>query len=263
MTISDLQKEQSDLYWFINKVSKRIEYAPKGKLRISPYNGKARYYHRVSPNDKDGIYIPDKKADLVKSLAQKEYDELELNALKEKKQLVDCLVSYMEQHKPGGVYDSLSPLRKELVTPIEISDEDYVSQWLNTEYEHSIFETCDHLYSTAKGDMVDSSSKATIADMLYKASIPYRQGFPIVLIDGSEVRPDFLLLNPKTRTEIVFEHFENMDNAQICEQVINRLFLYTRSGYVLGKNLLVSFETTSCPLNLQYVQKMIGEYFEK
>lgn len=89
--------------------------------------------------------------------------------------------------------------------------------------------------------------------------IPYRYEYPVKIKGYGMIYPDFMLLNISTRENICFEHFGMMDNAEYCEKAIKKIEGYIKSGYVLGKTFLVTFETFQHPLDMNVVEKMVNE----
>lgn len=66
----------------IDKLSKRIESAPPGKLRVVQRPNRTEYYHRLFPSEKTGKYINKNNSVLIAALAQKEYDTRALKRAK-------------------------------------------------------------------------------------------------------------------------------------------------------------------------------------
>lgn len=134
-----------------------------------------------------------------------------------------------------------------LIKPYEISDDEYVKQWENISYEGKPFEpNLPEIYSE-QGERVRSKSEKMIADKLNMLGIPYRYEYPVRLQGCGTVYPDFLFLNRATRKEYIYEHFGMMDNPDYANNTIKKINLYAKNGYVLGKNLLVSWETSHAP----------------
>ena len=48
-----------------------------------------------------------------------------------------------------------------------------------------------------------------------------------------------------------------MDNLDYANNTIKKINLYAKNGYVLGKNLLVSWETSHAPMDMRVIEKMI------
>ena len=73
------------------------------------------------------------------------------------------------------------------------------------------------------------------------------------------VYPDFKLLNVNTREEVLLEHFGMMDDAEYVEKNMRKLRLYEKNGYFLGKELLLTFETSQVPFDFRNFENMLKE----
>jgi hypothetical protein len=73
------------------------------------------------------------------------------------------------------------------------------------------------------------------------------------------VYPDFTILNIHTRQEIYLEHLGMMDYPEYCEKALLKIQTYARNGIILGKNLLITFETSQNPFNINYLEQMLKE----
>lgn len=69
-----LIKRQSELTKLLKSINSRLHNAPTGTLRIAKRGNAPQYYHRLGPKDIKGTYIKKKQLNLIKNLAQKEYD---------------------------------------------------------------------------------------------------------------------------------------------------------------------------------------------
>ena len=69
-----------------------------------------------------------------------------------------------------------------------------------------------------------------------------------------------MLLNVRTRKEYFLEHLGQMDNPEYAANAITRLEEMAKCGIVLGKNLLLTAETSKHPLNMGTVKILAEEY---
>lgn len=152
----------------------RTRQLPEGKLRVSCQKGTLCYYHITSSNDTCGKYIPKKEQELAYQLAQKDYEQkLCKRAEKELKDIERYLLKYGEENLED-VYDGLNEYRKELITPIVLTDEMFAKQWENELYETNPYCPEEKVYSTRKDELVRSKSEMLLADMYYELGISYR-----------------------------------------------------------------------------------------
>ncbi|MDO4183433.1 MAG: hypothetical protein Q4E12_07520 [Coriobacteriia bacterium] len=285
MLCLDLLQESLSLSQIIETTEKRLKSAPKGALHVSQSHGSPQYRCRLDSNAKE-IYLDKSKEKLTRKLAQKAYDQKVLKQAKQLKHDIDVLLADLKRYgikDCGGaqtqeysschpalrlrpdvelttikqLYQNLPPERKALVAPCLLSDEDYASNWENTNSSSYNFLQEGRIFHTEKGDYVRSKSEAIIADKLFRASIPYKYEQPLTLNDGQEVFPDFTVLNKRTRQEFVWEHFGLMDNPEYADKAVRKIAAYEESGLHLGVGLIATLETSKSPLNLSAIESII------
>ena len=161
--------------------------------------------------------------------------------------------SMVELIECGAVNNS----RKQIVTPVYVSDEEFIADWKSLEYTSLGFSPDYAEYYTDKGERVRSKSEIIIANKLYRYNIPYRYECPLQLQSGVITHPDFTCLNVSTRQEYIWEHFGIMDNAEYACNAIRKINDYANSGYILGKNFIATFETSNTPINANYIDDII------
>ena len=119
-------------------------------------------------------------------------------------------------------------------------------------------------YLTARGERVRSKSEIIIADTLFRLKIPYRYEYPLNLKNtkGEKLTlyPDFTCLNLRTRREFYWEHFGMMDNSEYSENVVQKLHLYEQNGIIPGKNLIITMETSTIPINTKQIELLAKSY---
>ena len=248
---------------------KVLKAAPEGNLRISKSNGVVQYYHKSTSEKSGGHYILAKNKKLAQQLAQKEYDKKVLAAVNQELKLLNRTLHQYEQLQIRSkiaekIFSRFTKMRQKLIKPVRLAVETFSAQWLGLPYEKKPFSEDSTKYATARGDFVRSKSENIIADTLYRMSIPYRYEFPLELKaeDGRHIKlhPDFCCLNLRARQEFYWEHFGMMDNSDYAEQTVGKLSLYTQNGFYIGKNLIITTETSKQPLSTKLVEKIIKEF---
>ncbi len=242
----------------ISEAEKSLKKAPKGSLKLSKSNGSMQYYHRLEES-KELVYISKKNESLVKALAQKDYDQRFLKVANNERKQVKNILYNLANTELMDVYAKTNSNKKELITPYILTDEQYVERWKNVEYNGKKFDDDLPLIVTERGERVRSKSEKIIADKLYSMGIPYRYEFPLKLGRLGVVYPDFTLLNMNNRKEIYMEHFGMMDDAEYCKKAISKIEEYERNGIYIGKNLIVTFETSKQTLNTMVLEKMVQD----
>ena len=78
--------------------------------------------------------------------------------------------------------------------------------------------------------------------------------------NGATFHVDFLCLNPRTRKEFYWEHCGRMDDPEYTTNMTRRISEYSRTGIVLGQNLIITMETEQSPLDVKEVERMINQF---
>lgn len=89
------------------------------------------------------------------------------------------------------IYSDYPTEIKKYIIPIDVSDEDYIKEWLAIPYERKMIPEDLPVYLTDNGERVRSKSELNIANMLYKMEIPYKYECPLTLSNGRTIYPDF------------------------------------------------------------------------
>ncbi len=260
-----LLEEQKKLLEIKQQCQMNLRKAPKGKLRISHCKKNIQYYVRseTDTTDTNGEYISRENMNFVRALAQKDYDSKVMKRIEERIKIIDKLLNQWEKTNVEDVYDGLNVNRKLLVSPYIPPLERWVQEWNEQEYDRKTFpEGIAEIY-TNHGERVRSKSEKIIADMLDKYQIPYLYERPIMIKGMGIIHPDFTCLNLAKRKEIVWEHLGMMDNSDYAEHALKRLELYQRNGYVLGENLIITYETARIQLETAMIKRNIANYLAK
>lgn len=250
--------EIDDLIAKSNKNLSKFKTVPKRLVKASKSNGCFQYYW-VDKAAKKKIYITKEYKEELRKTIQRDYEfevNKKLNILK--RRLSDFLRIY-DIDEIERVYSNLSEARKQLITPIVETKEEFAKKWESISYEPMPINDNSEFVST-NGIRVRSKSELIIANMLERNGVSYRYEFPITLKGLGPVRPDFFCLNKRTLKEYVWEHFGMMDNIAYANKNINKIQIYEQNGFLPGKNMIMTFESSTNPLNSSTIKSMIEEY---
>ena len=198
---------------------------------------------------------------LVQQLAQKDYDKQVLVEAKKQRDEISKILKKVKSTNIINLYQQLPIERQNLICPYVLTDEQFVTQWVNREYIGKGFMIGVPEIYTEKGERVRSKSEKIIADKLNIMNIPYHYEYPLKLNGYGTIYPDFLVLNVRTRKEYYFEHFGLMDNPEYCCKAIKKIDMYNRNGIFEGDKLVLTYETSKNSLNIKNVERLIGKYF--
>ncbi len=234
--------------------------APEGTLRVSGTSAHRQYYHMATVGNNE-VYLGREGVLLARALAQKDYDQRIVRAGEEELKILDRLIR-QQGHSVEDVYSLLSPARQTLVTPVRLTDEEYVRCWLESKVcEPMGFSEEDPVILTSEGYRVRSKSEQLWADLMEDAGIPHVFEPQIYLEGRGWVRPDFAGFNVRKRKEIIIEHFGMMDDPAYAEKNVDKLHDYERNGFVLGDDLLITMETKKFPLERKVIEELIKRHF--
>ena len=246
----------------MRRAKKELNASPSGSLHIKPRNRKPRYYF-IDEHTQEIKYINAKNITFAQQLAQKDYNkkvlqavEFELATIKR----IEKLTARLEGNRVDDIYEGLATARQTLVIPITETDEQYVEKWEAESYPQNTMWNDERIFHTEKGELVRSKSEWIIADMLHKNGVPYKYERPLELDGFRTVYPDFTALNVAERKEIYWEHFGLMDNPEYAQKAVKKVAAYMKNGINPKENLIITYETSTSPIDSRIIQKMIDWY---
>ena len=241
------------------RIEKSLAKAPfiDGSLVLSTSHGSAQYYLR--DHTKRRQYLEKSNMPFITALAQKEYDLAFLKELEKQKSTIQKILKLLPKQDIQDIYHKLPKGRKDIVTPHFLTDEQYVERWLSFKYEGKPGYDEGLTHTTDRGEKVRSKSEKIIADKLYALGIPYRYEYPVHIKGYGTVYIDFVILDVKTRKEIYYEHFGKMDDPDYINKNLPKLQSYPQNGIVLGKNFIVTFESSKHPFDISTLETMLQE----
>lgn len=261
--MNNLIKEIDNRIKFLENTIRKIR---KHSLKPGDMNIKIRtkgnhfYYYLWNYNGEGRTVKYVKVGDLkrVKEIAQYDYEsKLQSEAVKE---LEDLRLFKQKLVKYSDVYSELAPARKALVEPVNLPDDEFAERWQAVQYkEYPESEERPKKYTTNRGEKVRSKSELIIANLLYEKGIPYRYEYSL-RVKGRIFRPDFVVLNKRTRKEYVWEHLGMADDPDYILHNLTKFDLLIGNGFVLGDNLLVTHESTRNPLSMEEVKGVINKH---
>lgn len=259
----DANERYRELVKMKQKVEERFSKAPAGKIHIVTSERRTQFYLREESSDKSGKYIRKSEEKIIRTLLQKAYDEKILQLLNiEIKHLetflsTSCNISKRIQQ----IYSNYPAVVKTNIHPIDISDDDFAKEWCSETFRGKEIADYVPVYETNRGERVRSKSELNIANALAKHGIPYKYECPLTLRNGKVVYPDFTILDIKKREEIYWEHRGMMDSEDYASHAVFKVKEYLRSGILIGKNLIITEESTANPLGTNEIEAVIAGYF--
>ena len=248
----------SRLKRFISEKESALQNAPPGELTVSAAKKQhyaPEYYHRQNGNRE---YLAKDKCELVRQLAQKEYDAKQLQ---EAERLLAKLGRFTDQTLTfRECYGSLRPERQALVEPDFLPDDMVRELWDNIQYESLGFSDNYPEYYLTNEHRVRSLAERKIGNRLLERDILFLYEFPLRMQDGGLVYPDFTCLNLRTRTLYRWEHLGRLDEHSYIEKNLRKLERYRQSGFQLCVDLIVSQDTGGNPLSEREIDRLIDNF---
>ena len=222
----------------------------------------AGYYHVME--DGCRIYLDKSQKKTIAALAQKEYDKKALLIVNKELRKLQAFLDYNQMPKLEDVFDQCLPEKQIFIVPSVCSDTVFRQDWLNQDYTRKPIVENDHPFPTEKGDMVCSKTEAQQADYMFYHGYDYLYEKRLDLIDNGRPTwryPDFTILDPVTREEVVFEHFGMVDDEGYQHSMFDKIRLYEENGYVIGQNFLFTFETAEHPFTMDQFIRILEARF--
>ena len=264
-----IEQRIADISIMLEKIKKELDTAPKGSLKIEQRSGKVYFYQQMKEkNTCVRKYLDKKKEKLVKALARKTY-YAKIRPLLEKE--LKALKQFEHSYEPelvDEIYESMSNVRKQLVVPIRLTSNEILRMWENEEYEPYEKYKEKLIYETDHEELVRSKSELIIANLLNRncGCIRYKYEKPLELTSEGSVcviHPDFTIININTGKITYWEHAGRMDDPGYADYHVRKMNLYIENGLLPGKDVIVTYETTGCPLHINsvkaYIEKIVEE----
>lgn len=262
-------KDAEERYVELSKAGQQIEKRmlryPDGKIHIIKKKGKVQFYLRTDPKDKSGEYMSKKEDKRIRQYLQKKYDEDVLHLINQEKSILkkSLLRSKITSEKIQRLYSSQPQEVKDMIIPIDVSDDDYATQWLSVPYENKPIDKEKYSFKSNRGEIVRSKSEANIANALYEFGVPYKYECPLIISNGQIIHPDFTVLNKRTRKVVYWEHRGMMDDREYAKHTVRRIKQMEKEGIFLGDNLIITEETNASPLGTDEIEMVIKHYFSE
>ena len=206
------QKRRAFLKRVVKEKERAFRKAPEGRIRISLRDSGIQYYRVLGEDNHAGSYIRQRDKKLIIALVQKDYDQRVLKQAKKELEELDRMEKIYSGKSVQDVYFSLPDFRRELITPVIQTDEQFAKQWQEEPYRGKMIGNDVPVYLTEKGERVRSKSEVILANKFYTMGIPYKYEHPLLLQSGEVIYPDFTGLNVRERKVIYTEHLGMMSD---------------------------------------------------
>ena len=152
----ELEKKINDLK---RRIDKDLELSRNCRLSCSDS-------HKVPQYFINGKYVSKKNLNVVKKVAQLDYDKKVCKELEKELAVVQKLLQYYDSNTIDQIYLKQCAGRRRIVTPIQEPSDSFAKNWIDEEYKPSEMWEEDKLFYTLKGEKVRSKAEKIIADEL-------------------------------------------------------------------------------------------------
>lgn len=259
-----IENSLKELNSTIYRVERRLERAPAETISVK--NGR---FYQINP-DGSQEYIRASEEKKIKVLAQKKYDKRLLDSALVEREIFQRALKGFQKPKCRTLDRVLENFPEELKPYLsldECTEEGIIQEW-SKPIPPSINENDPNYelyrsYKTMKGEIVRSKSEIIIADHLNRAGVPYHYEKILIIDNGfDELKPDFTVLNTRTMKTYYWEHFGMMDNPEYAMKAKKKIESYAADDYLLGRDLIASFETSKSPVSIWYIDLLIEQFLK-
>ena len=255
-----LKQRKSFLQRIISQCNRWLAKTPSGSLSISCSRGVASFFQTSGTKNRRRLSKINDSL-LIQSLAKKDYYSSIIPIAENELNTIDKLLEIKENQTLGMVYENLHYERQKLLTPVEVTRERTLQQWIEMSCTPSEPKSGKYYIPTEQGEMVRSMNEYMIANALFHNGVPYKYEYPYEAINGKTLHPDFFIKNKNTGGEFFWEHFGMMDNPEyVMNSFMYKINLYAADGILLGKNLIATFSGGKYYLDEETINRIIKEY---
>ncbi|MBQ0165917.1 MAG: hypothetical protein KBT02_02260 [Treponema sp.] len=251
-------QELIDWYTALAQSISEKKYA-EGRLKISANHGRSQFYLVHNGKRK---YLKKGLMPLIRQYAQKGYEQRLLKKIAPWLETLEDMRTAITAGDPVlQTQQALYPARKELIELIHVPDSAFVAAWKAVPFSKMAVDSDE--FRTDNGEFVRSKSELIIANELFKAGVPYRYEYPVVIAETKkQLRPDFFCLNVRTRQQFAWEHFGMMQKPDYQDKAFDKIQLYRMHKVMPDCEFICTQENLSRPLNVTYVKYLIKTYLK-
>lgn len=148
-----------------------------------------------------------------------------------------------------------------LVIPKLRDKNSFIQEWTNADYQRSNLYPEKLIYPTVIPNLkVRSKAEADWISRLVHFGIPLRYE-ELIISNQVALHPDITGLNITTLTPVYIEHQGGWDNDDYIRNLEGRSLLLKQAGIIPWKNLIITTETRSQPLDINWIDELIQYFF--
>ena len=256
--VSDLQQEIERERKALSFLENRKTYMPEGSLNSFSRNENNYYVQKAYVDGIQKSIMLDKNneehLDIIKKLMEKKTLVHGIPILRKNIYAMEKCVGKLRPYSPNDFkYGEL------LGQNYYLDDEVCLREWKKKPECQNPWHPEHVIHDVKSGIKVRSKSEVLIADSLYDHRILNKYETEL-LLGGKVLFPDFELLHPKLLELVWWEHLGCIDDPGYAYDNIKKLDYYAANGIVLGKNLIVTYETRDRPLTHDMINSKLRQF---
>ena len=245
----------------IGRMEQILKASPEGKLYLKKYKNKIIYtkYAPMPDGTFKETYLNKGHPELA-ALANKKYAEKALADLYSEKRLVDKAIAFYQRSRQLDQFIDLHPEILDLISPVLRPLDQFAREWMEKPYQRSKKHPEDLKYPTVVPDLlVRSKAEADLVSRFFHFGVPFHYE-EIQTINQEELAIDFTLLNVRAGRKLYWDHRGMADDPDYLRKTHYCEKLYLEAGIIPWVNMIVTAETKDSPLDIQWVDQLIGYY---
>ena len=246
----------------INELEYTIANAPEGIL-ISRKKGTDYYYTKKSilpdGKKKEHPFNKDTMPEAIK-MAAKMSAERNLPSLKKEKKFIDSIIQFYNRQSGTNPEKGLHPGIQKLLASRPLLKSEDADVWKHADYIKSNNHPENLIYTTVvPGLKVRSKSEADILARLEHYGVPYHYE-EMHFFANESIAIDFTCMNVNTKKIIYWDHRGRMDDLGYVNKTLYCEEQFYKAGIIPWVNMIVTTETKTHPLDIQWVDTIIRHY---
>lgn len=262
---TEIQKRMNHIEAEIAQIDSREKEWPLGEL-ICAKNDK--HYKWYLHHEGRSVYLPKSEEPLARKLAFKKFCYLQKQELQAELEACQNYLRQADRRKNRAqkllVHTEYERLMSEQLAEINRAQsgcaDNELEKWVGLEYEKNKSHPEHLIVKGTQGKFVRSKSEAIIDKALFIHGIPFHYEEKLILGENI-IYPDFTIRHQKTGQFYYWEHMGMMDNSDYINHACQKIRIYCENGIIPTVNLILTCETKDHPLDMDYVETIIREYF--
>ena len=243
----------------------RVETGSATVIEMAEKNGWRADRKRPKKKGKDSVrfYLPKNASDYAARLVHREFLQNNLKLLKICKSTIDNYLSQCAPYIEENRALVSNHAKMQLYDDVAARQNDRLDAWMKLPYERNRGYENQRIISS---DTFNTLSKAEDSIIDKATSAGWHLWYePKILIPGefdysgnqAYEYPDIVLVHPRTKKIMIWEHCGLMDDPAYMKKTARRLLHYSQLGFLLNRDIFVTTETSQRPLSAMEIDEMI------